>query len=100
MGPVGDPLAGICDAGERRLIGQLVAHPPVEAFCEGILRGLARRLGELLDLGPAATLSTAFEVSSAPFSLAIMPGLPRTVIRSVGSRTTRMAWIEVSGIVI
>lgn len=40
---------------------------------------------------------TAFEVSSVPLSLTIIPGLPRSAIRSASSRTSLRPEIEVSG---
>jgi hypothetical protein len=39
----------------------------------------------------------AFEVSSVPLSLTIMPGLPRRSISAVSSRATRRPEIEVQG---
>ena len=51
IGPCGDLLAGVGQAGEQRLIEQLVAHPSVEAFDEGVLGGLARR--RVVPLDPA-----------------------------------------------
>ena len=41
--------------------------------------------------------NTAFKVSSVPLSLTIMPGLPRSTIRSISSRTILHPEIEVSG---
>lgn len=95
--PDGDLFTGMSHTGEQRLIQQFVAHPAVEALDEGVLGWLARRRVMPLDPGLAAPFSTAFEVSSVPLSLTIMPGLPRTAISLVNSRTTRLPEIKVSG---
>lgn len=42
-GPSRDHDAGMRQVAEHGLIEQLIAHPPVEAFDETVLHGLARR---------------------------------------------------------
>ncbi len=96
---------------EQGLVQKLVSHPAVEAFDESILHRFARRDAEPLRrhwfepngeghsiLCSAQHFRIAFEVSSVPLSLTIIPGFPRRSISAVSSRATRRPEMDVSGI--
>lgn len=112
-GPSGDSRARMVDAQKNRVsfssssrIRPLKVRPEKAsvqwtddpAARVAVLHGLARRYVVPFDpvLGPHRRM--AFEVSSVPLSLTIIPGLPRRSIRAVSSRATRCPEIEVSGI--
>lgn len=95
MGPLGvvvghpgrDQIAGMGEVAEQGLVQKCVPHPAVEAFDEtGSRMGLPGAMSCHSILISAHHFKMAFEVSSVPLSLTIIPGFPR---RSI-ARSTRV----------
>jgi hypothetical protein len=98
VGPRRHPGLGVSEVEDQGLVKELVPHRAAEAFTKAVLRRLSRQDEMPGDLFTSDQISMALQVSSAPLSETIIPGLLRRSISAVSSRVTRRPEIEVSRI--